>query len=93
MSAPVELDVSARFASSTERVWHYVSREGVSRLVDGGFFRAVEFFERRPLPGAIRRCFLDDAGGFIDEQLVEWIPQAHRYVYRLADTGPLPPQD
>jgi len=89
----VNLDIAARFDAPPEQVWQFVSWEGVERLVGGGFFASFDYHERRPVPGAIRRCFLDETGSFIDEQLLEWAPDEFRYVYRLADSGPLPLTD
>lgn len=86
-------ETATRFDVPAQRVWAFVSWDGMPRLVDGGFFTRAEFpAGPQIVPGALRRVHLREGPPFV-ERLEEYRPEDGYYRYRLVDTGPLPLTD
>jgi hypothetical protein len=86
-------EVAARFDAPPERVWGFVSWDGMPRLTEGGFFTRADFPAGTQIePGALRRVHLPDGPPFV-ERLEEYRPADFFYRYSLVDTGPLPLTD
>lgn len=86
-------EIAARFDAPAERVWSFVSWDGMPVLTKGGFFTKTEFpAGTQIVPGALRRVHLPDGPPFV-ERLEEIVPEDFYYRYRLVDTGALPITD
>lgn len=87
-------EIAARFDASAERVWSFVSWEGMPKLTEGGFFTSADFPEGPEVrPGALRRVTTPDGSAFI-ERLVEQVSdRVYTCRYTLIDTGPFPLTD
>jgi hypothetical protein len=81
-----------KIEAAAEAVWPFLQWENLERMKPGGFFEAVDYEERRPVPGAKRRIRL--AGGAVLEERLESVDEdAFHLVYRMLDTGPFPIAD
>jgi hypothetical protein len=86
-------EIATRFDAPAERIWSYVSWDGMPVLTKGGFFTKADFpLGTQIAPGALRRVFLPDGPPFV-ERLEEIRPQEFFYRYSLVDTGALPITD
>ncbi|WP_028081744.1 SRPBCC family protein [Solimonas soli] len=86
-------EIAARFDAPAEKVWGFVSWDGMPVLTKGGFFTRAEFPAGPQIaPGALRRVHLPEGPPFV-ERLEEIVPKDFYYRYRLVDTGALPITD
>jgi ligand-binding SRPBCC domain-containing protein len=86
-------EIATRFEAPAEKVWGFVSWDGMPRLTEGGFFTRAEFPAGREIRvGALRRVHVPDGPPFV-ERLEEYRPEDFFYRYRLVDTGPFPLTD
>ncbi len=87
----VTAELTIRIAASAATVWEYVRWERMDVYVEAGFFRAVDYDERRAIVGATRSLHL--AEGPPVRERIEAIDADFHYVYRLIDSGPMPVTD
>lgn len=85
-------ELVARIAAPADKVWQYVRWENMDLYVDAGFFRRVDYDERRALVGATRSLYLDD-GPPMRERIEAIEERDFHYVYRIIDSGPMPVTD
>ena len=88
----VAAELVRRIAAPAAVVWEYVRWERMDQYVDAGFFRAVEYDERRAVVGATRSLHLAD-GPPVRERIEAIAEGDFHYIYRLIDSGPLPVTD
>ncbi|MBI1210323.1 MAG: hypothetical protein GC190_02575 [Alphaproteobacteria bacterium] len=81
--------VAARLAAPAERVWPFLRWESLETMLPGGFFKRVDYDERRPVAGATRTITLGD-GRTIRERLETISAADLAYSYRLIDTADFP---
>jgi len=86
-------EIATRFEAPAEKVWNFVSWDGMPQLTEGGFFTQAEFPAGREIRvGALRRVHVPEGPPFV-ERLEEYRPEDFFYRYRLVDTGPFPLTD
>jgi hypothetical protein len=88
----VTAELIARIAAPAAAVWEYVRWERTDVYVEAGFFRRVEYDERRAIVGATRSLHLMD-GAAVRERIEAIDARDFHYVYRLIDSGPMPVTD
>lgn len=86
-------EIATRFDAPADKVWSFVSWDGMPILTEGGFFTKAEFPAGPEIRvGALRRVYVPDGAPFT-ERLEEYRPEDFYYRYRLVDTGPFPLTD
>lgn len=86
-------EIATRYDAPAEKVWSFVSWDGMPVLTRGGFFTKAEFPAGPEIrPGALRRVHLPEGPPFT-ERLEEIRPEDFYYRYTLIDTGLLPITD
>jgi hypothetical protein len=86
-------EIAARFDAPPEKVWTFVSWDGMPILTRGGFFTKTEFPAGTEIRlGALRRVHVPDGPPFT-ERLEEYREADFFYRYSLVDTGPFPLTD
>ncbi len=86
-------EIATRFTAPAEKVWGFVSWDGMPVLTKGGFFTKADFPSGAEIaPGALRRVFVPDGPPFV-ERLEEMWAEDFFYRYSLVDTGSMPITD
>lgn len=81
-----------RVEAEARTVWNYLSWDGPARLAGKVFCERIDFDERRPLVGAIRRLHFAEGPPLIER--LEAYDEADMFlIYRFIDNGPLPVTD
>lgn len=88
----VEAEYEARIEAPAAAVWEFIRWDNMEAMAEGGFFASVDYAERRPQPGAIRRITLGD-GGRLVEELERCDMRNFLLAYRMLETGPVPIKD
>ena len=88
----VTAELVEHIAAPAAAVWEYVRWERMDVYVEAGFFRGVDYDERRAIVGATRSLQLDD-GPPVRERIEAIDARDFHYVYRLIDSGPMPVTD
>jgi hypothetical protein len=88
----IACDHVERIDADADRVWSFFRWDNLEAMRPGGFFVAVEYRERRPVPGAVRVVTL--AGGArLVERLEAEDGVGRRLAYTLLDAGEAPVAD
>lgn len=86
-------EIAARFDAPADKVWKFVSWDGMPVLTEGGFFVKADFPSGPEIKaGALRRVYLPEGAPFV-ERLEEIRAEDFYYRYSLIDTGSLPITD
>jgi hypothetical protein len=85
----IVLEHVERIEADPDRVWPYFRWNNLGAMQPGGFFVAVEYHERRPIPGAVRVVTLA-SGARIVERLEAEDGIGRRLAYAILDTGGVP---
>lgn len=85
----VALDHLERIDAPAALVWPFFRWDNLGAMRDGGFFVAVEYRERRALPGAVRVVTLADGARLVER--LEYEDAANRHLaYTMVDTAGVP---
>jgi hypothetical protein len=85
----VALEHVEPIAAPAGLVWPFVRWDNLEAMREGGFFLAVAYEERRPLPGAIRVVTLADGGRLVERLDCEDAAN-RRLAYTMLETGNVP---
>jgi hypothetical protein len=88
----IVLEHVERIEADADRVWPFFRWNNLTAMQAGGFFVAVEYHERRPIPGAVRVVTLA-SGARLVERLEGEDAVGRRLAYAMLDTGGVPVAD
>ncbi|WP_158274684.1 SRPBCC family protein [Sphingosinicella humi] len=84
--------VEAQLAAPADAVWRFFRWDNLEAMLPGGFFTAVDYDKRAPVPGATRTITL--AGGQkVVERLESLSPTGHGFRYRVLNLADFPLAD
>lgn len=86
-------EIATRFDQPPSAVWEFVSWQGMSRLVAGGFFQRVDYPDGATLRADAIRCFTLPDGSLVKERLKHLSDHDLAYDYTLVDGGTFPVSD